>query len=411
MMNTKDNELLEMTLKLLESGDNLEANELAEQIVKMTNIRTLKKEYPENTIKRRSDGRYYKHVNRKAFSSMTYEGLIEKIYKEFYTKKEYTLEEIFPQFQIYRRDDENVSSNTLKDHNGYWKNYIKGSKLVKMPIENITAKDIKDFYKSVVTNNEISEGTFDFIRTILNKLFDYAIGEMEILKYNPVPSVKVAPYKKHFKAKRDTYKDVYKIKDRTKLLQYLEQHNDDIYSLATQLAFRLVIRFGELSALRWEDINDEYVSICHQRVERQVMNDDLTFEPRTMENIDRMKGGQEEGKRRQYLTEQSREILKKVKELNPNGEFVFMVDGRQFNTCTFNRHLKKLCDEAGVEYHSSHKIRFTSASMLYDGSNLAYVSRLLGHTTTQMTLHYFRNIIDEDEARDLMKKLDTNYEN
>lgn len=396
-------------LSMLKEDGKIDSTVLAERIEYTMNMRTLKTKYPENTIKRRTDGRYYKHVNRKAFSSMTYEGLLKKIYNECYAKKEYTLEEIFPQFQIYRRDEENVSSNTLKDHNGYWKNYIKDSKLVKMPIEDITAKDIKDFYKEVVTNNEISEGTFDFIRTILNKLFDYAIGEMEILKYNPVPSVKVAPYKKHFKARRDTYKDVYKIKDRTKLLHYLEQHNDDIYSLATQLSFRLVIRFGELSALRWEDIDDEYVYICHQRVERQVMNDDLTFEPRTMENIDRMKGGQEEGKRRQYLTEQSREILKKVKELNPDGEFVFMADGRQFNTCTFNRHLKKLCDKAGVEYHSSHKIRFTSASMLYDGTNLAHVSRLLGHTTTQMTLHYFRNIIGEDEVKDLMKKLDIKH--
>ena len=75
-------------------------------------------------------------------------------------------------------------------------------------------------------------------------------------------------------------------------------------------------------------------------------------------------------------------------------------------TCTFNRHLMKFCEGAGVEYHSSHKIRFTSASMLYKGHNLALLSQLLGHTTTTMTLHYFRNILGEDEVKELMKKLD-----
>ncbi len=64
--------------------------------------------------------------------------------------------------------------------------------------------------------------------------------------------------------------------------------------------------------------NNLYIYIRHQRVKRQVMIDDLTFEPRTMETID----------------------------------------------------------------------------------------QLLGHTTTTMTLHYFRNILGKDEVNELMKKLD-----
>ena len=43
---------------------------------------------------------------------------------------------------------------------------------------------------------------------------------------------------------------------------------------------------------------------------------------------------------------------------------------------------------------------------IYDGTNLATLSQLLGHTTTQMTLHYFRNILGKDEVKELMKKLD-----
>ena len=39
-------------------------------------------------------------------------------------------------------------------------------------------------------------------------------------------------------------------------------------------------------------------------------------------------------------------------------------------------------------------------------SVIALLSQLLGHTTTTMTLHYFRNILGEDEVKELMKKLD-----
>ena len=165
-----------------------------------------------------------------------------------------------------------------------------------------------------------------------------------------------------------------------------------------------------MKALRWEDVHEDYIYIHQQTVERQVMNDDLSFESRTMETINRMKGKKENGKRVQYLTPEAKEILNKIKHLNPDGEYILMQDERQLSTCTYNRHLKAFCENAGVEYHSSQKIRFTSASMLYDGTNLALLSQLLGHTTTTMTLHYFRNILGNDEIKKIMSKLDRNID-
>ncbi len=386
--------------------DELDARELAEQLLKMKKLGTLKKEYPKEKVKFRPDGRCYVYINRKQYIAPTYEALLEKLYEEFYGTKNYTLSDIYPDWQIYRRDVVQVSSNTLKDHSGYWNNYMKDSDLVKIPISKIRPRDIKKFYQSVVTENDITEDTFKFFRTILNKLFDFAISELEIIQFNPIPSINTDIYKKCFKAGKSKKNDVYKKKDRDKLLNYLKDYDDDIYALGIQLAFRLIIRIGELKALRWTDIDDDFIDICHQTVERQVMNNDLTFEPRTTETISQMKGEAEEGHRQQYLTPEAKEILKKIRKLNPDGEYILMKDGKQLSTCTFNRHLQKFCEDAGVKYHSSHKIRFTSASLLYDGSNLALLSNLLGHTTTRMTVHYFRNVLGEDEVKKLMSKLD-----
>ena len=283
---------------------------------------------------------------------------------------------------------------------------MKDSKLAKMPIAQISPRDVTDFYESIVTQYDISEGTFKFIRTILKKLFDFAIVKYDIIRDNFIPCVPIAPYENCFKETGDNSNDVYKKEDRETLLNYLEDYGNDIYALATQLAFRLIIRIGELKALRWEDIKEDYIYIHQQTVERQVMNDDLTFESRKMETVTRMKGNKENGKRIQYLTPEAKEILKKIKQLNPNGEYILMHNERQLSTCTYNRHLRAFCEKAGVEYHSSHKIRFTSASMLYDGTNLPLLSQLLGHTTTAMTLHYFRNILGDEEVKKLMSKLD-----
>ncbi len=392
--------------------ESLEAGEVAERAEILKRLSTLKKAYPKETIKRRPDGRYYVHVERKQVAAPTYELLIEKLYDKFYGVKNYTLTDIFPEWQRYRRDVEKRSSKTLDDHNGYWRNYIKDSNLAQMPIAQIAPCDITTFYESVVTKNDISKGTLEQIRTILKKLFDFAIERYDIIRYNFILSISIAPYENSFKETEDNFEDVYKKDDRDKLLNYLEDFDDDIYSLAIQLAFRLIIRIGELKALKWNDVDIENKTIYlrHQTVERRIMNDDLTFQPRTMETINRMKGKKRNGKRIQCLTDQAIEILAKIKQLNPNGEYILMNDERQLSTCTFNRHLKAFCENAGVEYHSSQKIRFTSASMLYDGTNLPLLSQLLGHTTTTMTLHYFRNILGNGEIKKIMSKLDRNID-
>ncbi|MGL6199122.1 MAG: tyrosine-type recombinase/integrase [Lachnospiraceae bacterium] len=77
---------------------------------------------------------------------------------------------------------------------------------------------------------------------------------------------------------------------------------------------------------------------------------------------------------------------------------MFEPDGEIMTTDSFNRRLKKYCREAGIDYHSSHKIRFYNASIAYNGENLVSLSKLMGHSETATTLHYLRNVSKEDDS-------------
>ena len=68
-----------------------------------------------------------------------------------------------------------------------------------------------------------------------------------------------------------------------------------------------------------------------------------------------------------------------------------------------NQVLRKYTSEAGVPYYSSHKIRFTTASCLYNGKNLTQVSRALGHSQVSTTLHYFRNVENDEDLLEQME--------
>ena len=89
-------------------------------------------------------------------------------------------------------------------------------------------------------------------------------------------------------------------------------------------------------------------------------------------------------------------IINKAKEINPNGEYLFMCHGRELNNDTFNERLRKYCKEAGVPYLSSHKLRFTVAStMCSAGIDIGYLQKILGHSNRAMTEHYIYEPVKE----------------
>ena len=78
-------------------------------------------------------------------------------------------------------------------------------------------------------------------------------------------------------------------------------------------------------------------------------------------------------------------------------------DGRQLNANSFNRWLKRYCEECGVPVRSSHKIRFCTASILYsNGLDLPTLQRLLGHSTAAMSMHYLRRVTPTTDTAAIM---------
>lgn len=123
----------------------------------------------------------------------------------------------------------------------------------------------------------------------------------------------------------------------------------------------------------------------------QHMNDDLTFSNETITNDERIKGNKDSGFREIPLTAKAMEIIRKTQSLYPDNEYLFMHDGRQLRDDAFNRELRKVCNALQIKYRSSHQIRFTVATMLYEnGIPITQLSHLLGHSDTNTTWHYIR---------------------
>lgn len=380
------------------NNDTLQPSDIEALISKMKNMRKLKEKY-QDKIKTRKDGRqFYVIINRKQITSSTLDGLYEKLYGWEYGKHNYTLEDLFPEFMIWKRDYTPSSPKTLREYTILWNNHLKENILVNKRICTLKRKDFSDYFRFLTKDRKYTKKQFNNIKSVLNGLMDYAM-ELEIISHNPILDINC----KRFPFRPVNRKnDVITIDERNKILEHLES-DMSIAALAIKFDFCLTLRIGELLALRWDDIEGDFIRIQRQYVISNKMNDDLTFTSKSYSNEGHIKGQTEQGFRNIFLIPKAKSILEELKRQNPNGEYIFMSNGRQLSNDSFNRKLKKVCKELGLPPYSSHKIRFSSASILFnDGMELAKLQELLGHTNSSMTLHYIRSVVPEEKVTKIM---------
>lgn len=326
---------------------------------------------------------------------------LEKEIVRFYKEKQkednradITLDRLYQEWLIYRRDYTSVKPKTIQEDMSEWNRFFKESSLATMKVKEIRPITLIRFFREATRNRTHTHKRISNARSVLNGIMSYAIEE-EIIPHNPVSDVNFKQFT--YKPIEEQSDNVFSHEDTQKLLRYLQTIHEP-YSLAIQLSFYLFIRVGETKGLQWEDIDYEnrFIYLHRQVTCSRTLNDDLTLSKREVTVVKQMKGNTSKGFRKQYLTDEALSILVKAKELNPHGTYIFEPNGALMTTDSFNRRLKKYCKEAGVPYYSSHKIRFYNASSAYDGKNLTTISRLMGHSKVETTLHYLRNV-NKDE--------------
>lgn len=336
------------------------------------------------TITKRNNGRYItkiKYYNKTVqLSASTYEQLIDKIYSEYFDDNITTLEKLYPLWIEYRKNVDTVTDKTIRENMFLWNKYLEGQSITKEPLYILKSKDYSVYFRTITKGRQLTRKKYNDIKSIMNGIIYYAI-ELEIIDHNPIREIKHSQYP--FKPTNNEIIP-YTEDERRKILNALP--DDDIYSLAIKLFFHLVLRIGELRGLRFDDI-------CNNQIHIQRFVNDKN------QVIQEIKGHQSSGFRWQPLTDECKKIIENIKKINPDSEYMFTNNGNFIAICTFNRRLKNTCSDLDIRYLSSHKIRFSVASILYkNGLSLTELQYLLGHSDLKMTTHYLRNITHKDET-------------
>ena len=335
----------------------------------------------------------------------TEEALLEKLYDHYF---KHDLTSIFYSWLADYGSRGIWDPKTIQEHDGIWRNHI-APYLGNKRIGEITKFDIKRLFQLWTGKGNITKNAFVNYRSTLNGVFCYA-SDQGLIPCNIVPEIDSR--RLHFKAPVKRLK-AYTPKQRQQFIDFLDTISADQrdgYYYAIKLALFMPLRFGEIAGIRSSDVDFEkgIITIGRQMRNRpkQVTVDTsknkVIADPREPDHK-MPKGNPEYSVRQIPLTRTAKALLKEARLKNPFSDHLFMLEGRLLNTDTFNDHLKAYEKQCELPYLSSHKLRFTVASILYHGNqgmDVTDLQKILGHSNVSMTLHYVEAYTgDEGEIR------------
>lgn len=304
------------------------------------------------------------------------EDIVIKYYKNLDNKaKSRTFDDFYWKWRQVQ--DITVVENSVEKYNTDYKRYFFNTDFSNMCIEDITEYEIKMFIiskvKSLKLCNKACKTLFGYIHNTLL----YA-KRKKIINEDPMENLTTKEFYKYCtQVQKPKEKKLVSSTD-MKLL-YQKFHNDYIKkpgyipTYAVHLASYTGMRVGEISALRWDSITDEYI----------IIDKSEKYNRKTKEYyIDKTKNGKE---RIFPVTEEIKTLLLRVKKEEEErgylSDFVFSNENGRIHAPVISSCLKNKCRQLGIEEKGIHALRKTfNSKMKCNGVSTTVAASLLGHS-------------------------------
>lgn len=277
-------------------------------------------------------------------------------------------------------------------------------------LKDITRNEYQKWINSLT--EKYSDGTIRRIHSIFSNSMNDAVHEFRIIRHNPIQRIKIPKQETENKLKYFTKKELDLFLKETKNVQKNAKykHSKQYYSLFTLMA-RTGIRIGEALALKWEDIENGYLTINKTLVYPSNGTGYIST-PKTTSSNRKIKLDDHTLKTlKKHKVNQKEVIMKYVNyKASPDHLMFHQQDGRWLRTNVVRDYFKEVCKRAKVPVLSPHALRHSHAvHLLESGANIKYVSERLGHKSTHVTADTYLHITEKLEKESL--DLYSNYIN
>lgn len=275
--------------------------------------------------------------------------------------------------------------------------FFKDVPIATQDVNTLTAIELEDFIIERIETLDLTAKAYSGLRTLLRGSLNY-FARYNHLSFNPESFFKSLDLRPYF-ADRQHKNQVFNNHEIELIKKYIDIHGESVVSYGILFGFYTGMRIGEISALKWEDVFDGAVYV--HRTEERFKDEDgcYLFQVRDTPKTNA-------GVRDVFLVPQAKDIINRMKVLNPTGEYVFMHNGNRVKGDTYTNKLLRICKAVGIEPRSMHKARKTYASNLFKNKvDEALIVSQMGHVSIDTTKGFYQyNTSDNYESRNTLSK-------
>lgn len=320
--------------------------------------------------------------------------------------KNVTLNEIF---DLWKTMKKGVKDNTFQGYMYTWERFVRDD-IGKNRIVTLKKSDIRRYYNKMLDERGLKVATIDSIHTVMHQVLDVAVEDGYIRNNIGDKALKELKQARNLESEK---RMALTVDEQDLFLDYLKKtakYNHWYPVFAFMLGTGL--RVGELTGLRWEDIDEEngFVDVNHTLVYYQHADNGCYFGINTPKT--------KKGERTIPMMESVKEALAQEKEyqdytgihckvtVDGYTNFVFVnQNGNVQNQGTLNKALKRIirdCNEQVLDNRkgnekvvllpnfSCHNLRHTFATRLCEaGVNIKVIQEILGHSDITTTLDIY----------------------
>lgn len=282
-----------------------------------------------------------------------------------------------------------VKPSTWTSYESKFRNHILPV-LGKIKLQELEKKHIQGFIHQLKMEN-YADNSIKNILSILKSNINYAVSHDFLVK-NPCKNISISS----------------KGKKAIRVLSIEEQKRLEAFALqekgcsAVILGLATGMRIGEICGLQWSDIDFDNSVITVQRTLQRIPDPENLKKTKVICSTPKTTSSFRIIPLPKYL---KRYLLSRV-DMNTSA-YVVSINGKFAEPRIINYRLKKLLEKAQLEPFSFHTLRHTFATRCVEnGVDVTSLSKLLGHTSTKLTLDIYTDSLWEmrKEAMELISR-------
>ena len=256
--------------------------------------------------------------------------------------------------------------------------------LAHVDIRTIKLEDVQGYINRL---DSMSASTIKKQRLLLSQVFEHAVLT-DVIVRTPMQGVQMPPQSHNTKVVYPYEKD-----EQEKLMAaFTEENNGRLrlrYGWGCVLILETGLRAGEALALEWSDVD----------VEKRILKVSKNMVRVDGQNLVQRTTKTASGKRTIPLNARAMEAVQHLREQAVAGcPFVFATQtGKHLSYRNLLATMETACEAAGVEHRGLHALRHSFASNLFArGVSVKVISKLLGHSSTQVTIDRYVHLFEGD---------------